>query len=432
MTIETRVRSTGNQGGGGGGGSSNSGGLAGTGLYYLLTSANSAFPNSLVAVQGSNVSFAVSGTNLTINATTSSASNSGGLAGTGFYYIVGSNTPGLPSSKILAAGSSVTIATDATSFYFNAITANALNFAITSRLISTTFPLSGGGDLSADRTHVVNTAFLVTSNRLINTTSPIGGGGNLGGDLTISVGSLGSLGSANQFTRTSTSGTAWEFVNFRNGSSTTVSQGSGFIQIDANTGGAASNSAGLAGTGAFFVVSSGNAQLPNAITYASVQTGFFYLPPQTALLYPSNSGATLDAGTGYFRLLYSATTAQSGKWQWVMPQDYSGSPKLRVLFGSDSGLGVTKTVIWYADVWGYNPTTAQGFMYNDTWAAVNTVTVTLPNTYAAGQMTSTLITLTNITSWQAGNFIRLRLTQSGGTVVGNTELVAAMLEYTRA
>ena len=50
------------------------------------------------------------------------SSNSAGLAGTGNYYIVGSSTPGLPNSKIITAGSSITTHTDSTSFYINAIT----------------------------------------------------------------------------------------------------------------------------------------------------------------------------------------------------------------------------------------------------------------------------------------------------------------------
>ena len=46
----------------------------------------------------------------------------GGLAGTGGYYIVGSAQPLLPGSRILTSGSSTTVRTDATAIYVDAIT----------------------------------------------------------------------------------------------------------------------------------------------------------------------------------------------------------------------------------------------------------------------------------------------------------------------
>ena len=56
-----------------------------------------------------------------------------------------------------------------------------------SRAVSTLFPMSGGGDLSADRTFSVNTAFLVTSARTISTTLPLSGGGTLEADRTFTI-----------------------------------------------------------------------------------------------------------------------------------------------------------------------------------------------------------------------------------------------------
>ena len=57
-----------------------------------------------------------------------------------------------------------------------------------SRAINTVFPLAGGGDLSADRTHSVSTAgFLVTSARAINTLFPLSGGANLSVDRTFVI-----------------------------------------------------------------------------------------------------------------------------------------------------------------------------------------------------------------------------------------------------
>lgn len=59
---------------------------------------------------------------LVINTGGGTSTSTAGLAGTGFYYIVGSSTPLLPNSKIITAGSSVTIATDSTSMYISATT----------------------------------------------------------------------------------------------------------------------------------------------------------------------------------------------------------------------------------------------------------------------------------------------------------------------
>lgn len=425
MSIETRVRQTGNLGGGGGSALASSSGLAGTTPSYLLNSGNGTLPNSLILKAGSSVTLASDGTAVYITAITNAggAASSAGLAGTGVFYLGTSANSTWPNWFVVTPGSSMTAFTSGSNYVLNAVTSL---FAGSGGLAGTGLFYLGSSANSAFANWFVVTPgssvsiFTSGSNFVINAiTNTFAGSAGLAGTGVFYLGT-----SANS---------TWPnwFVLTAGSSITTFTSGSNFV-INATTGGGASSSAGLAGTGAFYLVTSGNSTLPNAVTYASAATGFFYLAPQAAQLYPSNSAARIDAGSGIWRLLYSATTAQAGKWQWVMPQDYSGSPKLRVLFSSDSGLGATKTVIWYADAWGRNPSTASSFLYNDTWGTVNTVTLTLPNTYVAGQMTSTIISLANVVSWQAGNFVRLRLTQSGGTVVGNTELLAAMLEYTRA
>lgn len=55
------------------------------------------------------------------------------------------------------------------------------------RTISTIYPLSGGGDLSVNRTHAVDTAFLVNTGRTISASSGMTGGGDLSADRTFSV-----------------------------------------------------------------------------------------------------------------------------------------------------------------------------------------------------------------------------------------------------
>ncbi len=105
-------------------------------------------------------------------------------AGTGSFYVTFAADPALSVEKTLTAGSSVTVVTDAAAIYVNALTGGLAYQATT---ISTLFPLAGGGDLSANRTHSADTAFLVTSGRTITTLFPMSGGGNLGADRTFAI-----------------------------------------------------------------------------------------------------------------------------------------------------------------------------------------------------------------------------------------------------
>ena len=68
-------------------------------------------------------------------------------------------------------------------------------FVNTSRSVSTIYPISGGGNLSLDRTFAIDTAFLVNTGRSVSTTYPIGGGGNLSADRTLflQTGALGQI-----------------------------------------------------------------------------------------------------------------------------------------------------------------------------------------------------------------------------------------------
>mgnify|MGYP001603975024 CR=1 FL=1 len=87
MSIETRVRETGPRGGGGGGGSSDSAGLAGTAPFYVLhTSGNSTLPSSRILTAGSSVLVRTDATNVYIDALTSSgAAGIGFIGGTGGF-----------------------------------------------------------------------------------------------------------------------------------------------------------------------------------------------------------------------------------------------------------------------------------------------------------------------------------------------------------
>lgn len=350
MSIETRLRNTGFPPSVGGGGSSNSAGLAGTGLYYLVGSTESTLPSSKVLTPGANISFSTDGTTLTISSNTGGASNSAGLMGTGLFFLLhtsGNSTS--PFSKLISAGSSVTTHTDGTSFYINAITnasassaglagtgsfymawssdpllsnekvftagssvtvrtdstsiyvdAITAGFTPTGRLINTTYPLSGGGDFTADRTHLVDTAFLISSNRtistlypmsgggnlganrtffidtaflvnsnrLINTTFPLAGGGNLGADLTVTVNTAFFANSASFFVAWSSDPLLSNEKILTAGSSVTITTDSTAIYINAITNASAS-SGGLAGTGFYYLVGSNASGLPSSKVLAA-------------------------------------------------------------------------------------------------------------------------------------------------------------------
>lgn len=68
---------------------------------------------------------------------------------------------------------------------------HASAFAVVTRTINTTAPITGGGDLSADRTIALTTSPVgqtpVGVTRNINTTAPITGGGDLSADRTIAI-----------------------------------------------------------------------------------------------------------------------------------------------------------------------------------------------------------------------------------------------------
>lgn len=106
-----------------GGASSNSGGLAGTGMFYLMSTAQTAFPNSRQVLAGSSITVRTDATNFYIDAITPGVSaNSGGLAGTGMFYLMSTAQTSFPNSRQVLAGSSITVRTDATNFYIDAIT----------------------------------------------------------------------------------------------------------------------------------------------------------------------------------------------------------------------------------------------------------------------------------------------------------------------
>ena len=97
-------------------------------------------------------------------------------------------------NRLGVGGSSPTITFDVvgsgrvSSVFILGLQASSATHAVRAdRLITTTFPLAGGGDLTADRTASVDTAFLVTSARTITAGSGLTGGGDFGADRVFSV-----------------------------------------------------------------------------------------------------------------------------------------------------------------------------------------------------------------------------------------------------
>lgn len=99
-----------------------SGGLAGTGLYYLGTSANGAFPNWLVVQPGSSATHHITGSNYYINAITSLFAGSSGLAGKDAVYVLSSFNAEYTNAVYIRPGSSITTHITGSNLFINAVT----------------------------------------------------------------------------------------------------------------------------------------------------------------------------------------------------------------------------------------------------------------------------------------------------------------------
>ena len=144
----------------------------------------------------------------------------------------------------------------------------------------------------------------------------------------------------------------------RPGSSATTHITGSNLFINAITSASASSS-GLAGKDAVYVLSSFNAEYTNAVYIrpgSSVTTHItgsnlfinattsaggaagdnaFQLLPQQAKLYANDSAARIDAGTAWWRLLFSSTTQQYGVWQFMVPPDYGSNPYVRLAWAAN-------------------------------------------------------------------------------------------------
>ena len=377
MSIETRLRSTGNQGGAGG-----------------------------------------------------SLASSGGLASTGGLFVVYSTQAALPFSKVLSGGNNVTISTNATSIIIAAVTGGAGTGTVNAGSAGFIAYYPSDGTAVSPSTISTSTGSGVASVNFQALTTQIAAA--VTGDFWV-------LNSAGLFLQYFISGTAF------------------YSRLTHTDGSVSSTSAGLAGTGPFYLThTSGNGTLPNskrisagssitthtdsttfyinAITspgVASSTPGTYNLLPQSAKLFGNNSAARIDAGTPFFRILYSATTLQYGQWGLVVPADYSSNPYIRLLYGADSTIASARSIQWVVNQWGIaaNQGFAGGY-YADTFGGPNTVNIALSAGYSAGTIQMLTIPLATAVSFGASRLINLRISASGPTM-GNAEIIGATLEYTK-
>lgn len=291
MSIQTRLRETSDVGGGGGG-STDSAGLAGTGATYILSSLAVEFPDALYIKPGSSVTTHITGSNLFINATTSTFAGSSGLAGKDAVYVLSSYNSEYTNAVYIRPGSSVT-------------------------------------------THITG------SNLFINATTSAGAS----------------------------------------------SGGRGFVQ----------------------------------------------LLPQQAKLYPSNSAARIDAGTAWWRLLFSSTTQQYGIWQFIVPYDYSSNPYIRLAWAVGSTFAVVTSNTWTVEQFGISHDITilpASYLYLDTFGGANSITIGLSAGYSSGTVQFSTIPLATVVSLDAGNLTKFRISNTGQSV-GDRILAGATFEYSR-
>lgn len=152
------------------------------GSPYVTYGADATLSAERILTAGSSVTVSSDATFFYINALTGGGGSTV-YAATGNQYIVISAAADLTDEYILrgSTGVSLTSAGNVVLIHYGSL------LVTSSRAINTLYPLSGGANLSADRTIQADTAFLVTSARQVLTVYPLSGGGNLGADQTFAV-----------------------------------------------------------------------------------------------------------------------------------------------------------------------------------------------------------------------------------------------------
>lgn len=164
-------------------------------------------------------------------------------------------------------------------------------------------------------------------------------------------------------------------------------------------------------------------------------TGTVILPVQSAKISGTfiTAGAQLDGGSGAWKLLYDASSTESALWQFRLPTNYSSSPVLKIQYAMASA--TSNKIDLECDIMAVTDADSQD-VDSASFDSINEITggTTVPGT--AGYIDEISLTLSNVDSWAANDFVLLRLHRDhddgDDTATGDCEVLAVSLEYTTA
>ena len=149
---------------------------------YVTYSANATLSAERILTAGSSVTLVTDLTAIYVNALTGGGATTV-YAATGNQYVTISAAADLTDEYVFQASTGISLTSAG-----NILLVHYGSLLVTStRAINTTAPLAGGGNFSADRTFTVDTLAVVSSGRSISTLFPVSGGGNLSADRTFAV-----------------------------------------------------------------------------------------------------------------------------------------------------------------------------------------------------------------------------------------------------
>ncbi len=128
-----------------------------SGASYITFAADAALSAEKTLTAGSSVTTHTDATAFYVNATTFNATTLKVYAPTGGNYVAFAADGDLSAEKVITASDNIVINTGATTVGISATTSNISGLVGTGRTVTASTGLTGGGDLSADRTFSVNT-----------------------------------------------------------------------------------------------------------------------------------------------------------------------------------------------------------------------------------------------------------------------------------
>ena len=150
--------------------------------------------------------------------------------------------------------------------------------------------------------------------------------------------------------------------------------------------------------------------------------------PINGVKLPSTNPARVDNSETNARLLFDATTSQSGFWEMTVPQDYGSSPVVRILYSMASATSGS----FFTDVSAMAVTPGDAADINtESYDTVNSCDdATVPGT--AGYEDTIACTMTNVDSAAAGDLLKIKIARDvTDTATGDAEIVGVIFEYTK-